>query len=78
MLRRDLSILRKKLCSLLFALALSISIGGGASASSGSTLSGVVLDSSGASVGEASVSLLSAQQVTVAIARADSQGRFTL
>jgi len=63
---------------LLVALLLSLSPGGAAFARAGSTVSGVVLDSSGAAVAEASISLLSAQQVTVGTAKTDSQGHFTL
>jgi hemoglobin/transferrin/lactoferrin receptor protein len=68
---------RKAVFCLLVALLLSLTPGGAAFARAGSNVSGVVLDSSGATVADASVSLLSAQQVTVGTAKTDSQGRFT-
>lgn len=68
---------RKAVSFLLVALLLSLSSGGAAFAAAGSSVSGVVLDSSGAAVSDASVLLLSAQQVTVGVAKTDSQGRFT-
>jgi hemoglobin/transferrin/lactoferrin receptor protein len=69
---------RKAVSCLLAALLLSISSGGLVFAGAGSNVSGVVLDSSGAAISDASVSLRSARQVTVGNAKTDSQGRFTL
>lgn len=68
---------RKAVFCLLVALLLSLTQGGATLARAGSNVSGVVLDSSGATVAVASVSLLSAQQVTVGTAKTDPQGRFT-
>ena len=69
---------RRAVFSLLLALLLSLASNELASADAGSIVSGVVMDSSGAAVADASVSLLSAQQVTVGTAKTDSQGKFTL
>src|SRR5262245_27385586 len=60
------------------ALVLLLSSGGATFARPNSNLSGVVVDSSSAAVSGASVSLRSAQQITVATTRTDSQGRFSL
>ena len=62
---------RKAVFCLLVALLLSLTQGGATLARAGSNVSGVVLDSSGATVAVASVSLLSAQQVTVGLRSAD-------
>lgn len=67
---------RKAVSYLLVALLLSLTSGTFVFAGAASNVSGVVQDSSGAAVAEASVSLLSAQQVTVGTAKTDSQGRF--
>jgi Carboxypeptidase regulatory-like domain len=69
---------RKAVSCLLAVMLLSFSLGGPVLARNRSNVSGVVLDSSGAAVGDALVSLLSAQQVTAGTAKTDSQGRFTL
>lgn len=69
---------RRAVFSLLLALLLSLASNELASARAGSIVSGVVMDSSGAAVADATVSLLSAQQVTVATAKTDSQGKFSL
>jgi iron complex outermembrane recepter protein len=68
---------RKAVTYLLVAMLLSFSMAGAANARNGFSVSGVVLDSSGAALADVSVSLLSAQQVTVGTAKTDSQGRFT-
>lgn len=68
---------RNAVSQLLIVLLLSLSWGGEAFAAADSSVSGVVLDSSGGAVSDASVLLLSAQQVTVGTAKTDSQGRFT-
>ncbi|HZM88752.1 MAG TPA: TonB-dependent receptor [Blastocatellia bacterium] len=60
------------LVALIFLLTCGIAI-----ARSASSVSGVVRDSSEAAVADASVSLLSAQQVTVGTTRTDSQGKFS-
>jgi hemoglobin/transferrin/lactoferrin receptor protein len=70
------AVVRMAVCCLIVALLLSLTPKA-ALAGAGSRVSGVALDSSGAAVADASVSLLSAQQVTVGTARTDSQGRFT-
>jgi hemoglobin/transferrin/lactoferrin receptor protein len=75
--RIHLPAVRKAVTYLLVPMLLSLSMAGAANARSGSTVSGVVLDSSGAALAGASVSLLSAQQVAVGSAKTDSQGRFT-
>ena len=76
--RIHLPSVRKAVSCLLVAIFLSLSITGVASARAGSSVSGVVLDSSGGAVDGASVSLLSAQQVTVGTAKTDPQGHFTI
>ncbi|HTG14477.1 MAG TPA: carboxypeptidase-like regulatory domain-containing protein, partial [Blastocatellia bacterium] len=75
--RIHLPAVRKAVAYLLVAMLLSISTAGAANARSGFNVSGVVLDSSGAALADATVSLLSAQQVTVGTAKTDPQGRFT-
>lgn len=72
----SLPVVRKAASCLLVALLLILSPGGAVFAR-GSNVSGVVLDSSRATVADASVSLLSAGQVTVGAAKTDAQGRFT-
>src|SRR2546425_10841885 len=75
--RLNLPAVRSALCCalvLIFALAHAAAT----LARKGSTVSGVVRDSSGAGVGEAAVSLLTAQQATVASTKTNSQGRFAL
>lgn len=72
------AVVRKAASCLLGALLVSLMPPGVALAASNASVSGVVLDSSGAAVAAASVSLLSAQQVTVGTTKTDSQGRFTL
>ncbi|MEP7336656.1 MAG: TonB-dependent receptor [Acidobacteriota bacterium] len=59
-----------------FAMAL-LSFGS-VGAQSGHDLTGTVKDDSGAAVPQATVSLLSARQITVASAHTDAQGQFTL
>ena len=64
----SLPAVQRAVACLLVALLRSLTSGGAAFAAAGSSVSGVVLDSSGASVSEASVLLLSAQQVTIGAA----------
>jgi hemoglobin/transferrin/lactoferrin receptor protein len=73
-----LAFVMKAAVSLLIAVAISMTPAGVALARADSSISGVVLDPSGAAVADASVSLLSAQQVTVGTAKTDSQGKFSL
>src|SRR6185295_13700837 len=76
--RIHLPAVRKAVSCLLVAVFLSLALAGVAAAANGSNVSGLVSDSSGAAVSDASVSLLSAQQVTVGTAKTDPQGRFTI
>ncbi len=74
---RRLPVTAKGVSCIFAGMLLSLLTTGAAYARAGTSVSGVVRDSSRAVVAEASVSLLSAQQVTVGTARTDSQGRFT-
>jgi hypothetical protein len=74
--RLNLPAVRKAFSALLLAVFLSFSMAGYVRAHRPSKLSGVVLDSSGAAVSAASVSLSSSQQVIVGSIKTDSQGRF--
>jgi hemoglobin/transferrin/lactoferrin receptor protein len=78
MSRNYKNLFRKAACHTLAGLLLFLSVVPAIHASDEVNLSGIVRDSSGAVLADASISLLNAQLAVISTARTDAQGRFTI